>query len=229
MRRHEQRLAVGYLRVSTAEQGQSGLGLEAQRASVQGFIAGQGWTLVAEHEDVASGKDDRRPGFQAALVRCRQLGAVLVAARLDRITRRAHTLSQLLEDGVSIRAADMPGADDLMMRIYAAMAQKERELISERTKAALAAAKARGAVLGGDRGYRPPMGPDAAAAAQARREAAERAAHRLALEVERLRAEGVVAHAAIARALNKCGVPTPRGGTAWTHTTVARLQARISG
>ncbi len=149
-----QRLAVGLYRVSTAEQGQSGLGLEAQQASVRAFVAAQGWMLVAEHSDVASGKDDRRPGFQAALARCRQLGAVLVAARLDRITRRAHTLSQLLEDSYSVRAADMPGADDLMMRIYAAMAQKERELISERTRAALAAAKARGAVLGGDRGYR---------------------------------------------------------------------------
>jgi DNA invertase Pin-like site-specific DNA recombinase len=124
MRRHEQRLAVGYLRVSSAEQGQSGLGLEAQCASVQGFIAIQAWTLVAEYEDIASGKDDRRAGFQAALARCRQLGAVLVAARLDRITRRAHTLSQPLEDGVSIRAADMPGVDDLMLRIYATKAQK---------------------------------------------------------------------------------------------------------
>ena len=153
------RYAVALYRVSTAEQGQSGLGLEAQQASVRAFVAGQGWTLVAEHSDIASGKDDRRPGFQAALVRCRQLGAVLVAARLDRITRRAHTLSQLLEDGVSIRAADMPGADDLMMRVYAAMAQKERELISERTRAALAAAKARGKALGGDRGYRPTVAP----------------------------------------------------------------------
>jgi DNA invertase Pin-like site-specific DNA recombinase len=119
---------------------------------VRAFIASEGWTLVAEHRDIASGKDDRRPGFQAALTRCRQLGAVLVTARLDRITRRAHTLSDLLEEGLSIRAADMPGADDLMMRVYAAMAQRERELISERTKAALAAARARGAVLGGDRG-----------------------------------------------------------------------------
>jgi DNA invertase Pin-like site-specific DNA recombinase len=228
MRRQEQRLAVGYLRVSTAEQGQSGLGLEAQRVSVQGFIASQGWTLVAEYSDIASGKDDRRPGFQAALARCRQLGAVLVAARLDRITRRAHTLSQLLEDGVSIRAADMPGADDLMMRIYAAMAQKERELISERTKAALAAAKARGAVLGGDRGYRPPAGPDAARAAQARREAADQAAHRLALEVERLRAEGVIGQAAMARALNERSVPAPSGHGAWTHTTVSRVVARAA-
>jgi DNA invertase Pin-like site-specific DNA recombinase len=138
------RHAVALYRVSTAEQGHSGLGLEAQQASVRDFITAQGWTPIGEFSDIASGKDDRRPGFQAALSRCRQLGAILVAARLDRITRRAHTLSQLLEDGISIRAADMPGADDLMMRIYAAMAQKERELISARTKAALAAAKDRG-------------------------------------------------------------------------------------
>jgi DNA invertase Pin-like site-specific DNA recombinase len=93
--RTQPRYAVAIYRVSTAEQGQSGLGMEAQQASVRTFIGGQGWTLVAEFSDVASGKDDRRPGFQAALARCRQLGAMLVAARLDRITRRAHTLSQL--------------------------------------------------------------------------------------------------------------------------------------
>jgi len=223
-----QRYAVGLYRVSTTEQGHSGLGLEAQQASVRAFVGAQGWTLVAEFSDIASGKDDRRPAFQAALTRCRQLGAVLAAARLDRITRRAHTLSQLLEDGYSIRAADMPGADDLMMRIYAAMAQKERELISERTKAALAAAKARGARLGGDRGYRPFEGPDCGAAAVARRAAAERAAHRLLLEVERLREEGVSTRHGIARALTERGVPTPRDGKVWTHTTVGRLLARTS-
>jgi DNA invertase Pin-like site-specific DNA recombinase len=221
-----ERYAVGLYRVSTAEQGQSGLGLEAQQASVRAFAAAQGWTLVAEFSDVASGKDDRRPGFQAALTRCRQLGAVLAAARLDRITRRAHTLSQLLEDGFSIRAADMPGADDLMMRVYAAMAQKERELISERTKAALGAGKARGARLGCDRGHRPTAGPDAGAAAVARRVAAERAAHRLLLEVERLREAGVTSRQALARALTEQGVPTPQGGHTWTHTTVGRLLAR---
>jgi hypothetical protein len=134
------RYVIGLYRVLTAEQGQSGLGLEAQQASVRAFAKAQGWTLAAEYSDIASGKADHRPGFQAALVRCRQLSAVLTAVRLDRITRRAHTLSQLLEDGYSVRAAEMPGADDLMMRIYAAMAQKERELISERTWAALAAA-----------------------------------------------------------------------------------------
>ncbi|MGG5890556.1 recombinase family protein [Falsiroseomonas sp. HC035] len=113
-----------------------------------------------------------------------------------------------------------------MLRIYAAMAQKERELISERTTAALAAAKARGAVLGGDRGYRPAAGPDSAAAAYARREAAIRAAYRLVLEVEHLRARGVAGQAALARALNERGVPTPHGTGAWTHTTVARVMAR---
>jgi DNA invertase Pin-like site-specific DNA recombinase len=217
---------VGLYRVSTTEQGQSGLGLEAQRASVRAFCAAQGWTLVAEYSDVASGKDDRRPGFLAALARCRQLGAILAVARLDRITRRAHTLPRLLEEGYALRAADMPGADDLMLRIYAAMAQRERELIGERTRAALAAARARGVALGGDRGHRPPVPSDAGAAALARAEAAERTAHRLLLEVERLRDEGVLAHAAIARSLTVRGVPTPRGGAVWTHTTVARVLGR---
>ena len=228
MRVTTQRYAVGLYRVSTAEPGNSGLGLEAQQASVRAFVASQGWTLVAEFSDIASGKDDRRPGFQAALTRCRQLGALLVAARLDRITRRAHMLSQLLEDGYSVRAADMPGADDLMMRIYAAMAQKERELISERTKAALAAARARGKALGGDRGYRPSAGPDARAAALARRESAERTGHRLALEVEALRSAGVSTMAGLAQALTERGVPTPRGSSVWTHTTVARVLARTA-
>jgi DNA invertase Pin-like site-specific DNA recombinase len=220
------RYAVALYRVSTAEQGQSGLGLEAQQATVRAFVAAQGWTVIAECSDIASGKDDHREGFQAALARCRQLGAVLVAARLDRITRRAHTLSQLLEDGYSIRAADMPGADDLMMRIYAAMAQKERELISERTRAALAAAKARGRVLGGDRGWRPTTPPCAKAAAQERAAAADRTAHRLLLEVEALREGGITTHVGLARALTERCIPTPRGAGIRTHTTVARVLAR---
>jgi DNA invertase Pin-like site-specific DNA recombinase len=97
------------------------------------------------------------------------------------------------------------------------MAQKGRELISERTRAALEAAKARGKSLDGHRRYRPAAGPDAAAAAQARR---------LPLELERLRAEGVLGQAALARVLNECGVPPPAGSGAWTHTTVARVMAR---
>jgi DNA invertase Pin-like site-specific DNA recombinase len=122
----------------------------------------------------------------------------------------------------------MPGADDLMMRVYAAMAQKERELISERTKAALGAAKARGARLGGDRGYRPAAGPNSQAASVARRDAAERAAHRLLLEVERLRHAGTTSMRGLARALTERGVLTPQGSGIWTHTTVRRLLARTA-
>lgn len=154
---------------------------------------------------------------------------MLVAARLDRITRRAHTLSGLLEEGYAIRAADMPGADDLMMRIYAAMAQKERELISERTRAALAAAKARGKALGGYRGWRPTKPPCAGTAAVVRADTADRMAHRLLLEVDALRGKGISTHQGLARALNDRSVPTPRGAGAWTHTTVARLLARVEG
>src|SRR3954449_10390617 len=105
----------------------------------------------------------------------------------------------------------MPGADDLMMRVYAAMAQKERELISERTRAALAAAKARGAVLGGHRGYRPSAGPCAAGAASAREDAAMRIAHRLSLEIDGLRGEGVTTLVGLARCLTERGVPYPSG------------------
>ncbi|MGG5823886.1 recombinase family protein [Falsiroseomonas sp. HW251] len=94
---------------------------EASTCAGDVFVFDDQHPALACDEDL-DGEDDRRAGFQTALARCRQLGAVLVAARLDRITRRAHTLSQLLEDGISIRAADMPGGDDLMMRVYAAMA-----------------------------------------------------------------------------------------------------------
>lgn len=138
------------------------------------------------------------------------------------------SLSRLLEDGYSIRAANTPGANDLMMRIYAAMAQKERELISERTKAALAAARGRGKALGGDRRYCPTTGPDARAAALARREGAERTGYRLALKVEALREAGTTSLAGFAQALTERGVSTPRDGRIWPHTTVARVLSRVS-
>lgn len=103
---------------------------------------------MAEFSDIASGKDDHRPGFRASLTRFRQLGAMLAAARLDRITQHAHTLSHLPDDGYSVRPANMAAADDLMMRVHAAMAQKERELSLKPTRAALTAGKARGVVIG---------------------------------------------------------------------------------
>ena len=116
-----------------------------------------------------------------------------------------------------------------VMRADAAMTQNKWELLSERTRAALTAARAKGAVLGGDRGWRPLKPPCAAAAAQARQEEATRTAHRLVREMERLWAEGIVTYAGLARALTKRGVPTPRGRFGWTHTTVARGALSGSG
>ncbi len=129
---------------------------------------------------------------------------------------------------MSLRAADMQGADELMQRIYAAMPQKQRELIGERTGAALAAARARGRVLGGDRGHRPAAGPDAAMAGAARSNAARRAAYRLALEVEAEKAVGATSVPEIAHGLNLRGVPTPAGSGRWTHATIARLTRRVA-
>lgn len=217
--------AVAYYRVSTAEQGNSGLGLEAQQSTVRAFVQARGWKMIGEHRDVASGKSDNRPGFQAALAECRRMGAFLVAAKLDRISRRAHALSELLEEGIRPRTADMPDADDLMLRVYAAMAQRERELISDRTKAALAAAKARGVKLGGDRGHRPAAPLDALAAANARVLAANRAACRLMPVIGELRDGGASSLHQLAAGLNGLGVPTPRGGS-WTATAVRRALLR---
>lgn len=219
-------LAVAYYRVSTDEQGKSGLGLESQEAAVQAFAAARGWRIVSAYRDVASGKSDRRPGFLAALADVRRTGAFLVAAKLDRLTRRAHGLSEMLEEGLRPRLADMPDADDFQLRIFAAFAQRERELISERTKAALAAAKARGRVLGGDRGHRPATPPDAAAASAARIVTADQAAWHVAPNIEEARAAGRTTLRAIAAHLESEGVPTPRGG-AWTATAVRRVLARV--
>ena len=145
---------VSYLRVSTARQGRSGLGLEAQRQAVEDFLNGGNWQLVKEFVEVESGKKADRPQLAKAFQLCRLIGAKLVIAKLDRLSRDAHFLLGLEKAGVDFVAADMPQANRLTIGIMAVMAQHEREMISERTKAALAAAKRRGVKLGGDRGAR---------------------------------------------------------------------------
>ena len=134
------RYAVALYRVSTAEQGHSGLGLEAQQASVRAFVEREGWMLVAEHQDIASGKDDRRPGFQAALTRCRQLGAALVTGRLDRITRRARVFRAAGEGHLHPRGryAGSGRPDDLKLWLGGV---QEAECISVRLLAARDQAK----------------------------------------------------------------------------------------
>src|ERR671915_1397026 len=145
---------IAYYRVSTDRQGASGLGLAAQRQAVARFI-GAGH-LVAEYTEVESGKKHRnRPQLLAALADCRPRRAVLLIAHRDRLARNVAFIANLMESGVDFVAVDMPMANRLTIHILAAVAEHEREMISQRTKAALAAAKARGKRLGGDRGQRP--------------------------------------------------------------------------
>src|SRR3954466_14112607 len=137
---------VAYYRVSTDRQGQSGLGLDAQRAAVAGFFGAR--ELIAEFTEVESGKRADRPQLAAALDLCRRRRAMLVIAKLDRLARNVAFIASLMEAGVEFTAVDMPSANKLTLHILAAVAEHEREMISARTRAALAAAKARGVRLG---------------------------------------------------------------------------------
>ncbi len=140
---------VSYLRVSTDRQGRSGLGIEAQRAAVASYLAGFGAVPLVEFVEVESGKHSDRPELARALTECRLRRATLVIAKLDRLARDAHFLLGLQRSGIAFTAADMPNANWLTVGIMAMVAEEERHAISERTKAALAAAKARGVKLGG--------------------------------------------------------------------------------
>ena len=217
---------VAYSRVSTARQGKSGLGSEAQREAVRSYLNGGNWSLVAEFTEVESGKRSDRPELAKAFQACRVYGAKLVIAKLDRLSRDAHFLLGLEKAGVDFVAADMPHANRLTVGIMAMVADEERRMISQRTKVALAAAKKRGVKLGGDRGVRlsraaRKAGRDAQAA-----RASERAAD-LAPIIDDLISAGVTSLSGIAKALTERRIPTPRGGDEWTATQVARTVARI--
>src|SRR3954447_17458017 len=139
---------ISYLRVSTNRQGRSGLGLVAQRKAVDDYLNGGEWSVIAELVEVESGKRDDRPKLAEALTLCRLHNAILVIAKLDLLSRDAHFLLGLQKAGVRFVAADMPEANELVVGIMVVVAQAERKMISARTKAALAAAKARGVRLG---------------------------------------------------------------------------------
>src|SRR4051812_9431030 len=143
---------VAYYRVSTAKQGASGLGLEAQREAVAGYLNGGNWQLAAEFTEIESGRKNDRPELAKALATCRRVGATLIIAKLDRLARNVAFVSNLMEAGVEFVAVDFPTSNRLTIHILAAVAEHEREMISTRTKAALAAAKARGTKLGNPNG-----------------------------------------------------------------------------
>lgn len=141
---------ISYLRVSTDRQGKSGLGLEAQRQAIETFMATDHGNLLKEYLEVESGRKDDRPQLQSALDACQDTGATLLIAKLDRLARNVYFISTLMESGVEFVACDFPQANRLTIHILAAVAEHEREMISKRTKEALAAAKARGIKLGHD-------------------------------------------------------------------------------
>ena len=211
---------VAYYRVSTAQQGHSGLGLDAQREAVMRYLSNGGWPPLAEFTEVETGKGanalDRRPQLQAALAHARKHKATLIIAKLDRLARNVAFISELMEAKVDFIAVDNPHATRLTLHILAAVAEHERDMISQRTKAALAAAKARGRVLGAN---------GRVLADQNKAEAVGR----LAPIAERLRAfkaEGLTLRR-IAEALNADGVPSP-GGASWHPGNVQRALARVA-
>ena len=208
---------VAYYRVSTDRQGKSGLGLDAQREAVTSYLNGGSWQLVQEFVEVESGKRADRPQLAAALAACRKHKAKLVIAKLDRLSRNLPFVATLMESGVEFVAVDNPHANKLTIHILAAVAQHEREMISERTKAALAAARARGTQLGNPRLAAAAKRGVASIKANARQFAAN-----VLPIIEEIERSGVTSHNAIAAKLNERRVPTARGGK-WTHMQVGAV------
>jgi DNA invertase Pin-like site-specific DNA recombinase len=227
---------VGYIRVSTQKQGKSGLGLEAQKASIANYLNGGRWSLVGEFVEVESGKRSDRPELTKALALCRLHKATLLVAKLDRLARNVAFISALMEAGVKFQAVDLPEANNLTVHVLAAMAEYEAKAISERTRVALAAAKARGTLLGGlkkpDGGSRmtrdhwnriSSKGRDAGTEKRSA-EASKWAADVLPI-IGDIRQAGAVSLREIAAELNTRGIPTRRGGE-WSAVQVMRVLQR---
>ena len=216
---------VTYLRVSTAKQGAKGLGIEAQRATVEAFAKHEGVPIAAEYVEVETGKGhdalDRRPQLAAALAHARRLKAPVVVAKLCRLGRDVHFVSGLMANRVPFVVTELGAdADPFMLHIYASLAEKERAQISERTTAALAAAKARGVKLGS------PTGAETIGKARAARSEQVAKAHATTRTViADIRRSGATTLKAIAQELEARGVRTPAGRDHWDAKQVSRLLA----
>jgi DNA invertase Pin-like site-specific DNA recombinase len=220
------RAVVSYLRVSTDKQGKSGLGIEAQREAMARFIAAEGCELLAEHVEIETGKGadalERRPQLAAALAHARKAKAAVLVSKLDRLSRDVHFISGLMAHRVPFIVAELGAdADPFMLHIYAALAEKERALISDRTRLALAQRKAQGATLGN----RTNLSAAQARGADANRTAADAFAANVLPIVRQIEASGVSGYRKLADALNARGIRTARGGV-WHATTVRNLMGR---
>lgn len=212
---------VTYFRVSTTKQGNSGLGLEAQRAAVSAYI-GPNDVIVGSHTEIESGRNCDRPELHKAMDYCRLTGATLLIAKLDRLSRRVSFLAALMDSDVPFVAADNPHATRFTLHILAAVAEHEAEAISQRTKAALRAAKARGVRLGGTV-TRQFSSADVEKSASVRRAASEDHARRVLPVIEAIGRDKSLRE--LANELNARGVATPRGGE-WKAGTVWRVMQR---
>ena len=214
---------ISYLRVSTQRQGKSGLGLEAQREAVASYLNGGSWTLEQEIVEVESGKRNDRPALASALSLCRIHGCKLLVAKLDRLARNVAFISALMEAGVEFEAVDLPQANRLTVHIMAAMAEHEACAISVRTKAALAAAKARGTKLGGYRWEIQTVAAKGnAESIKARSAKAAKLAGDLLPVIKDLKTNGAISLHQIAAGLNERGIRTARGG-GWSAVQVQRV------
>jgi DNA invertase Pin-like site-specific DNA recombinase len=219
---------IGYFRVSTSKQGESGLGLEAQKAAIEGFARQRNACLMKTFTEIESGKLNDRPQLSQAIHLCRVTGATLLIAKLDRLSRNAVFLLTLRDSGIDFVAADMPNANKLTVEIMALIAQHEREAISKRTKEALLAAKARGTKLGNPNGSAAlrRAGKGNVASLRMICAKADRHARYLKPVIEALHSEGISSLSGIAYKLNEQGMLTPRERR-WYKTSVKNLLARI--
>jgi DNA invertase Pin-like site-specific DNA recombinase len=225
-------MAIPYFRVSTTRQSKSGLGIDAQKEAVRRFAEAEGFTLDREFQEVETGKGadalDQRPQLRAALDRARAAGCPIIVSKLDRLSRDVAFIAGLMAQKVPFIVAELGAdADPFMLHLYAALAEKERAMISARTKAALAAAKARGKALGGDRGKAAETGrAHVATAMAALRASVDARDARLAPLVAEAQGQGITSQSGIARFLNDRDIATARGGT-WSNVQVAALLKRL--
>lgn len=222
---------VGYIRVSTDKQGRSGLGLEAQQKAIADYAASVGLPVIAEFKEVESGKNDERQQLQAAIEHCELTNARLVIAKLDRLSRNVAFVAKLQEAGVKFVCCDMPEANETMVQFLAVMAQAERNAISERTKAALAAAKARGVTLGNPkleeaRAARK-AGSDMSMATAVRVQKSSERANRIMNIIRRSDPDNTMSIADKVRLLNGMGITTARG-CKWTRAAVSRVMKKAA-